>query len=68
MPVYDAREVEFNLERDADKIEYLPRFEGEIPFGSFIVVGHSTSCYPKNDVWALSLNLLWVIIIGTPSA
>ncbi|KAF9455270.1 hypothetical protein BDZ94DRAFT_1316425 [Collybia nuda] len=66
--VYDAREVDFNLTRDIDKMESLPLFEEEIPAGSFAVVGHSISSYEDSvpGEYGLSFNILWVILLGCP--
>ncbi|KAJ2913340.1 hypothetical protein MD484_g7077, partial [Candolleomyces efflorescens] len=74
VPVYDARNartVDFNV--DLPKLaEFLPPFDGEIPYGSLVVVGHSLSCYITSSgkysaKWTLGCNILWAIVLGTPS-
>ncbi|KAJ7018903.1 hypothetical protein C8F04DRAFT_1189381 [Mycena alexandri] len=73
VPVYDARKkvVDFNLDIDAfDK--KLPMFAGEVPFGSFVVVGYTCSTYlstlsgSNERVPHLGCNILWVVVCGTP--
>jgi hypothetical protein len=55
--------------------DIFPRFEGEIPTGSCVAVGHSVSSYigKKDDEEKfgtgihLATNLLFVVVFGTPS-
>lgn len=70
VPVYDARAVpsydfNANLPRLANT---LPAWtEGEIPYGSFVVVGHTLTVYRSQaGNMTLGCNLQWVIVIGTP--
>lgn len=63
---YDAT---FNLDaQDLSALENkLPRFAGEIPEDSFALVAYTASYYHKNKVWNLSLNIQWVVVLGTPN-
>lgn len=73
VPVYDARKVVVDFQADLDRLDQvLPRFSGEIPFSSFIVVGYTASSYQgtlsgsNERVAQLGCNVLWVIVCGTP--
>ncbi|KAJ6581757.1 hypothetical protein B0H19DRAFT_929623, partial [Mycena capillaripes] len=73
VPVYDARKVVVDFESDLPRLdEVLPPFVGEVPFGSFIVVGYTCSMYhstlsgSNERVANLGCNVLWVIVCGTP--
>ncbi|KAJ7032301.1 hypothetical protein C8F04DRAFT_1185149 [Mycena alexandri] len=73
VPVYDARKTVIDFGADLDRLgEVLPLFTGEVPVGSFTVVGYTCSSYRgtvsgSNDrVAHISLNILWVIVCGTP--
>lgn len=70
VPVYDARRARsFDFQNDLRRLAtVLPAWsQGEIPFGSFVVVGHTLSVYRANaGNWTLGCNLLWVIVVGTP--
>ncbi|KAJ7171044.1 hypothetical protein C8R46DRAFT_1216644 [Mycena filopes] len=68
VPVYDARKTVIDFESDLTKLnEVLPPFVGEVPFGSFIVVGYTCSVYnaalsgSNAKVPHLGCNVLWVI-------
>ncbi|KAJ7822379.1 hypothetical protein B0H14DRAFT_2598563 [Mycena olivaceomarginata] len=46
VPVYDARKVVVNFDTDLACLDaVVPPFVGEIPFGSFVVVGYTCSVY-----------------------
>ncbi|KAJ7152415.1 hypothetical protein C8R46DRAFT_1228748 [Mycena filopes] len=73
VPVYDARKKIVDFSSDLDRLaEVLPLFNGEVPIGSFSVVGYTCSSYrgtvsgAESKVAHLSLNVLWVIVCGTP--
>ncbi|KAJ7161107.1 hypothetical protein C8R46DRAFT_856911, partial [Mycena filopes] len=73
VPVYDARKKMIDFSADLDRLaEVLPLFPGEVPVGSFSVVGYTCSSYAgsvsgsDSKVSHLSLNLLWIIVCGTP--
>ncbi|PPR07992.1 hypothetical protein CVT24_002704 [Panaeolus cyanescens] len=66
IPVFDARGIDFNFQNDIQNLSKLPRFEGEIPGGSFVVVGYTLSAYVPNQKWNLATNLLWVVVVGVP--
>ncbi|KAJ7115114.1 hypothetical protein C8R43DRAFT_961204 [Mycena crocata] len=74
VPVYDARRTVIDWNKDLGRLdEALPRFNGEVPFASFIVVGYTVSCYNNalsgstEKVPHLGCNLIWVIVVGTPA-
>jgi hypothetical protein len=70
VPVYDARRADtFDINNDLDKLEdVLPTFDEEVPYGSFIIVGYTAAIYVNNSAqWAVSMNVHWVIILGSPS-
>lgn len=51
--------------------EVLPQYHGEIPPGSFAVVAHTITSYDKKSEGvvvgtAISLNIQWVLLIGSP--
>ncbi|KAJ7196461.1 hypothetical protein C8J57DRAFT_1546682 [Mycena rebaudengoi] len=74
VPIYDARNVRFDFQTDLSRLSSLPPFPGEIPFGSFVVVGYSVSGW--NAVPAvnsdgikhphLGCNILWAVVFGVP--
>lgn len=71
--MYDARKVVVDFDADLDHLpQVLPLFEGEVPFGSFVVVGYTVSAYSASlnssseKVPHIGCNLLWVIVCGTP--
>ncbi|RDB26091.1 hypothetical protein Hypma_006901 [Hypsizygus marmoreus] len=67
VPVYDARKSYFKIESELTLLaEKLPRFEEEIPEGSFVIVGYTTSMYTKDKVPNLSCAIQWAIVCGTP--
>ncbi|KAK7055066.1 hypothetical protein R3P38DRAFT_2498606, partial [Favolaschia claudopus] len=71
VPVYDARNVDFDFDTDLPNLENKLRpWIGEIPVGAFIVAGYSMHTY-KGKVQGmvaqtLSPNLLWVVVCGVP--
>lgn len=73
VPVYDARKIVVDYDTDLTRLhELLPPFVGEVPFGSFIVVGYTCSVYnaavngTSERAPHLGCNILWVIVCGTP--
>ncbi|KAJ7111512.1 hypothetical protein C8R44DRAFT_632986 [Mycena epipterygia] len=73
LPVYDARTVVVDFDSDLVKLaEVLPPFVGEVPFGSFVVVGYTCSVYnaaisgSSERAAHLGCNILWVIVCGIP--
>jgi hypothetical protein len=72
VPVYDARNRAFDFDDDLADINKLPRWKGEVPVGSFVVVGYTASTYQsprlrgKAKVEHVSCNLLWIMVCGTP--
>jgi hypothetical protein len=73
VPVFDARKITPD-EVNFDNLDIIfPRFDGEIPIGSCVAVGHSISSYiGKKDLddgdtkIHLATNVLFVIIFGIP--
>ncbi|KAJ6464207.1 hypothetical protein C8R47DRAFT_1079754 [Mycena vitilis] len=73
VPVYDARTVVFDFNSDLNRMgSVLPAFHGEIPFGSFVVVGYTVAGYKASlsaggeRVPHLGCNILWAIVCGSP--
>lgn len=73
VPVYDARRVSQDFEVDFVNLDRVfPCFEGEVPIGSCVAVGHSVSSYigKKDDEEKLgtkvhlATNVLFIIIFG----
>lgn len=70
VPIYDAWEVIFDVKSDLENLQsILPIYEGEIPIGSCVAIGHSISSYiSKKDSQQTDVNLvtniLFVIILG----
>jgi len=69
VPIYDARLLDYDVGLNiANMANDLPLFEGEIPRGSFVVVGYTASCYLSNmdRRWHFSANIQWAIVMGVP--
>ncbi|KAK7013161.1 hypothetical protein R3P38DRAFT_2407544, partial [Favolaschia claudopus] len=74
VPVYDARHREFDFDTELPSLATaLPRWTGgEIPIGSFIVVGYTVASYlgkaqgQDGKVLHIGNNILWAIVCGTP--
>ncbi|KAJ6457541.1 hypothetical protein C8R47DRAFT_1227355 [Mycena vitilis] len=73
VPIYDARKVVLDFSADLERLDrVLPPFHGEIPFGSFVVVGYTVAGYKATlsaggeRVPHLGCNVLWAIVCGTP--
>lgn len=65
--VLDARGFQFNMTTDLDTLhETLPSFEGEVPEGSFAWVGYTVNHFIGKAGKCVSMNLLWVVVLGTP--
>ncbi|KAH6880231.1 hypothetical protein BKA70DRAFT_1378236 [Coprinopsis sp. MPI-PUGE-AT-0042] len=69
VPVYDARDIKFDFDEDLARIDDLPRWDEEIPYGSFVVVGYTVAVFKsdKNRSWTISLNIQWAMVVGVPS-
>ncbi|KAJ6522934.1 hypothetical protein DFH09DRAFT_1191008 [Mycena vulgaris] len=74
IPVYDARKTVIDFDADLDRLGHvLPLFIGEVPNGSFAIIGYSVSSYfgnilsKANKVPYIGMNLLWVIVCGVPA-
>jgi hypothetical protein len=68
--VYDACNADFNLQEHIGSVkDKLPKFEGEIPRGSFVALAYTAACYQssKAQAWHLSFNLQWAIVMGVPT-
>jgi hypothetical protein len=66
----DARTTTFTPDADFSTLSsILPRFEGEIPYGSLALVGYVVSMWGGTDSTPpdkLSLSLNWVVVLATP--
>ncbi|KAH6871665.1 hypothetical protein BKA70DRAFT_1450893 [Coprinopsis sp. MPI-PUGE-AT-0042] len=69
VPVYDARDVQLDFNEDLDRIQHLPRWNQEVPYGSFVVVGYTVAVFKveKTRSWTVSFNIHWAILVGVPS-
>ncbi|KAF7977178.1 hypothetical protein HWV62_4621 [Athelia sp. TMB] len=68
IPVLDAIGAQFNMEDDLlDLDRKLPAYEGEIPEGSCVWVGYTSTKYTASSgAIGLNFNLMWVVVVGTP--
>lgn len=68
VPILDARGRKFNLQDDLLKLDsVLPEYEGEIPQGSCVWVGYTSTRYKTKEKGpGLNFNLMWVVLMGTP--
>jgi len=71
VPVFDARKTRVDSSINFEDLpKSLPAFEGEVPVGSCVAVGHSISSYPgkktgEDDI-SFATNVLFVIVFGVP--
>ncbi|KAJ7912586.1 hypothetical protein B0H13DRAFT_2327305 [Mycena leptocephala] len=72
VPVYDARNKDIDFEEDLPNLDDLPRWKGEVPIGSFVVVGYTVNTYQSSRVRNgpkeehVSCNLMWIVVCGIP--
>jgi hypothetical protein len=71
VPIFDAVNRTFALDRNVLNdlaAAGISRFEGEVPVGSMVLVGHTCSFWKSslNADPKLSLNLNWVVVLGVP--
>ncbi|KAF7978622.1 hypothetical protein HWV62_45105 [Athelia sp. TMB] len=68
IPILDGRGRTFNLEGDLLALDKkLPSFNGEVPEGSCVWVGYTCTKYESETRGiGLNMNLMWVVVIGTP--
>lgn len=64
----DARGVRFNLDSDLLALDdKLPAYEGEIPEGSCVWVGYTSTKYVHKERGpGINFNLMWAVVLGTP--
>jgi hypothetical protein len=64
VPIYDAHERPFDYAKDLPSVDsILPRFEAEVPAGSFMVVGYTMSTFRKAGGYHLNTNVQFVILV-----
>ena len=64
VPIYDAWEHLFYYAADLDHVDSaLPRYEHEIPPGSFAVVAYTMSTYKKGVDFHLNTNVQFVVLV-----
>ncbi|KAH6880581.1 hypothetical protein BKA70DRAFT_1447160 [Coprinopsis sp. MPI-PUGE-AT-0042] len=70
IPVYNGADYVFDPTCDIDNIaSVLPEWDGEVPTNSCAWVAYTAHVYEDNGgEWALSWNILFVVIIGLPSS
>ncbi|KAJ7471248.1 hypothetical protein B0H11DRAFT_1919809 [Mycena galericulata] len=77
VPVYDGRTERINFKTDLGRLaSILPKFDGEIPFGSFVTVGYTATMWSaipsaststdKTKRPHLGCNIMWAIVVGVP--
>jgi len=70
VPIYDARTANFRVNSESLKSigTKLPKFVGEAPEHSMVVVAYSLSTYSENaestSGYGLSPNIMWVAVLG----
>lgn len=68
VPVLDARGTRFNTNTNLARLDkLLPPFRQEIPDGSCAWVGYTCNKYTAQKGISVGFNLLWVVVLGTPS-
>ena len=72
VPIYDGQKVKLDLTKDLGRLdEKLPLWKGskeEAPRDSLALVGYTVNTYKQKDMLHLSLNVQWLIILGSPVA
>jgi hypothetical protein len=59
--------MEVDFRTDLANMNTFPRWPGEIPEDSFVVVGYTVAVYKSaSGNWSISFNLQWAIILGIP--
>ncbi|RXW13814.1 hypothetical protein EST38_g12042 [Candolleomyces aberdarensis] len=67
VPIYDCRDIDVDMVRDLDRLSELPRWNEEIPYGSFVVAGYTVAVFKKaKDKWGVSFNVRFGMLIGVP--
>ncbi|KAJ7502480.1 hypothetical protein B0H11DRAFT_2223394 [Mycena galericulata] len=76
VPVFDGRNNRINFKTDLGRLSsVLPKFDGEIPFGSFVTVGYTATMWSavpavsatdKTKRPHLGCNIMWAIVVGVP--
>lgn len=68
VPILDGIGQKFDLEGDLLALDQrLPDFDGEVPEGSCVWVGYTSTKYDSKDRGpGINLNLMWVVVLGTP--
>ena len=66
--VLDGRSHKFKPETDLSKLDQiLPPFDEEVPEGAFAWVGYTVNKFTTNRGINLGLNVMWVVVMGTPN-
>jgi hypothetical protein len=69
VPIYDAREHDFDPNRDLDDLSSLPLWKDgveDVPRQSLAVVGYTMHTYKRgNGQLNLSMNIQWLVVLGT---
>lgn len=72
VPIYDGRKVQLDLTKDLGHLDKkLPIWKDgkeEAPRDSLGIVGYTVNTYKQTDKLHLSLNVQWLIILGTSVA
>lgn len=51
-------------------MDKFPKFDGEVPYGSFVVIAHavSLSILPNDALPYINLNILWALVLAVPDS
>ncbi|KAF7776712.1 hypothetical protein Agabi119p4_5105 [Agaricus bisporus var. burnettii] len=72
VPVFDAHDHTSAFKFEASSLSQLeatlPLYTEEVPLGSLAVVAYTATYFVKggNRAWSLSVNVQWIIILGSP--
>ncbi|EKM80534.1 hypothetical protein AGABI1DRAFT_128212 [Agaricus bisporus var. burnettii JB137-S8] len=72
VPVFDARDHTSTFKFEASSLSQLEAtlllYTEEVPLGSLAVVAYTATYFVKggNRAWSLSVNVQWIIILGSP--
>lgn len=66
MPIYDGRKVGTNFADILSNLKGLPRYGGELSYGSCAVVAYTVNSFKKkqDDMLSMSFNIHWSMLLG----
>ena len=64
VPIYDARNHPFDYAKDIENVDsVLPKYNAEVPAGSFAIVAYTMSTFNKAGSYHLNTNIQFVILV-----